>query len=403
MKVRDAIDTCIQCGFCLQSCPTYRIFRTEESSPRGRIARLKDVLSGVVEETPETLATFEECLGCRACEAACPSGVPYEEILLVGRARLRALEDPPPAAARLALRLVRSHVLLLSARRLWRAESSRTLRLARRLHGRGSALRLLAALPEAEAVPEVPAQPGARVQIHRGCVMDVVWPRTNARAALLLREAGLSADLMPQPAGCCGALHAHQGDLPAAREMARQVIAAFEATGGETVVSLAGGCGAHLKGYGELLADDPLWKERAERFSRRVEDVATLLDRQGYRARPPEAGERITYQDSCHLRNGLKVHAAPRRLLAGEGYCEMEGAGTCCGSAGIYNLVRGDVSDIVLQGKVREIEKTGAKTVITANPGCELQLRLGAREAGGAFAVRHLVDWLWERRGDAEG
>ncbi len=398
MKVQDAIDTCIQCGFCLQSCPTYRIFRTEESSPRGRIARLKDVLASAVEETAETLATFEECLGCRACEAACPSGVPYETILLVGRSRLRALQAPPPAEARVALRLVRSHVLLRHAKQLWRKQGTRALRLARELRSRGSAARLMAALPEPAEVPAVPREARAQVQIHRGCVMDVVWPRTNARAVLLLREAGLGADLMAQSAGCCGALHAHQGDLPTARQMARQVIAAFEASGGETVVSLAGGCGAHMKTYGELLADDPDWRERAERFSRAVADVATLLDRQGYSTRPPAADEPITYQDSCHLRNGMKVQAAPRRLLAGDGYCEMEGAGTCCGSAGIYNLVRPDVSDVVLEGKVREIERTGAGTVVTANPGCELQLRLGAKESGSRFEVRHLVDWLWERR-----
>ncbi len=398
MTVQEAIDTCIQCGFCLQSCPTYRLFRTEESSPRGRIARLKDILAGDVEATPESLVTFGECLGCRACEAACPSGVPYEQILLVGRGRLREVEEPLAPPARLALRLVRSHVLLRWAKRLWQAAGTRLVHQARRLRPRGSAMRLFAALPEPHAVPDVPPQPGASVQIHRGCLMDVVWPRTNARAALLLRQAGTSAELMPASAGCCGALHAHQGDLPAAREMARRVVAAFEASGGEHVVSLAGGCGAHLRSYGELLADDPLWAERARRLSGAVRDVATLLVRQGYRPEMGSGAERTTYQDSCHLRNGLGVHREPRRLLASEGYCEMHGAGGCCGSAGIYNLLRPDVSDRILAAKVEDILETGAATVVTANPGCELQLRLGAREARDAFRVRHLVDWLWERR-----
>ncbi len=397
MTVHEAIDTCIQCGFCLQSCPTYRIFRTEESSPRGRIARLKDILAGDVAETPETLATFGECLGCRACEAACPSGVPYEEILLVGRAKLRQVEEPTPAAARLALRVVRSHVLLRGAKRLWRARGGSLQRAARRLRGQQPATRLFAALPEPQTVPDVPRLAGAAVQLHRGCVMDVVWPRTNARAALLLREAGLATDLMTDTAGCCGALHAHQGDLPTAREMARQVIAAFEASGGETIVSLAGGCGAHLKSYGELLADDPDWAQRAKRLSAAVQDVATLLDRQGYRPKAPAKAERVTYQDSCHLRNGLGVRREPRRLLAGEGFCEMAGAGNCCGSAGIYNLVRPDVSERVLRDKLADIQATGADTVVTSNPGCELQLRLAAGAAEGPFKVQHLVDWLWER------
>ena len=403
MKVQDAIDTCIQCGFCLQSCPTYRIFRTEESSPRGRIARLKDVLAGTVEATPETLATFEECLGCRACEVACPSGVPYEEILLAGRARLRDMQEPPPAPARLTLRLVRSHILLRAAKGLWQMEGRRLRRAARRLHSDQSAVRLLAAMPEPEAAPTVAAGAKAVVQVHRGCVMDVVWPRTNARAVLLLREAGITADLMPASTGCCGALHAHQGDLPSACELARGVIAAFESSGGAEVVSLAGGCAAHMKTYGELLADDPLWHERAERFTRAVEDVTTLLDRQGYRVRPPATDERITYQDSCHLRNGLKVQEAPRRLIAGDGYCEMAEAATCCGSAGIYNVVRPDVAQRMLQAKVADIIDTGATTVITANPGCELQLRLGARETGDVFEVKHIVDWLWQRREEGVG
>ncbi len=399
MTVQEAIDTCIQCGFCLQSCPTYRLFRSEESSPRGRIARLKDILASDVEATPESLATFGECLGCRACEAACPSGVPYEEILLVGRARLREAEEPLAPPARLALRLVRSHVLLRWAKRLWQAVGHRLLRGAGRLRGRGSALRLFAALPEPEPPPHVPPQPGAPVQIHRGCLMDVVWPGTNARAALLLRDAGRPGDLLPASAGCCGALHAHQGDLGAAREMARQVIAAFEASGGEEILSLAGGCGAHMRTYGQLLADDPLWAERARRFSGAVTDVASLLVRQGYRPEEGPGAERVTYQDSCHLRNGLGVQREPRRLLEGEGYCEMRGAGSCCGSAGIYNLLRPDVSDRILAEKLQDIRETGAATVVTANPGCELQLRLAAREAQAPFRVRHLVDWLWERRG----
>ena len=398
MKLHDAIDTCIQCGFCLQSCPTYKLFRTEESSPRGRIARLKDILAGDVEATPETLDTFGECLGCRACEAACPSGVPYEEILLVGRERLRQVEAPPGAAAGLTLRLVRSHVLLRGAKRLWQAQGGSIVAKARTMRGGGSPRRLLAALPAPESAPGVAPSPGAKMQLHRGCVMDVVWPRTNARAVLLLREAGLDADLLPQSTGCCGALHAHQGDLPTARAMARDVIAAFAASGGETIVSLAGGCGAHMKSYGELLRDDPLWADRAQAFSRAVADVATLLDRQGYQPRPPGAEERVTYQDSCHLRNGMGIHEQPRRLLQGEGYCELGGSGGCCGSAGIYNLVRPEVSDEILRGKVADILATGAETVVTANPGCELQLRLGASESERGFRVQHLVDWLWERR-----
>jgi len=402
MSVEKAIDTCIQCGFCLQSCPTYRLFRREESSPRGRIARLKDILQGDVEPSYANLQTFEECLGCRACETACPSGVPYEEILLEGRARLRAAAPPQAASARAALRVLRSDVLLRAAKSAWRRRGRDAVRWARRRRSHSSALRLLAALPEPASAPALERRPGAQVQVHQGCVMDIVWPETNAKAVLLLRRAGIAADLLPASTGCCGALHAHQGDLPAAREMARRVIAAFEASGGEVLVSLAGGCAAHLASYGRLLEDDPLWAERALAMSRRVEDISRLLLGQGYRPAPPGPGERVTYQDSCHLRHGLGVQREPRELLAGEGYRPLGGDGACCGSAGIYNLLRPDVSDRLLAAKVAEIRQTGAETVVTGNPGCALQLRLGARESGDAYAVRHLVDWLYERPGETQ-
>jgi len=402
VKVEDAIDTCIQCGFCLQACPTYRLFGREESSPRGRIARLKDVLAGQVEATPETLATFSECLGCRACEAACPSGVAYETVLLVGRERLRSLQPPGPLAERSLLRVVRSTVLLAAAKALWRRAGRRIVALAGGYGRASSAVRLLAALPPPQDVPDVAPRAGAAVQVHRGCLMDAVWPQTNARAVLMLRDAGVAADLLPASAGCCGALHAHQGDLPAARAMAMRVIEAFEASGGELLVSLAGGCAAHLRTYGELLAEEPLWAERGGRLAAAVRDAATLLAERGVRV---EAGTEATrtYQDSCHLRNGLGVQSEPRSLLGGPGYREMPSAGECCGSAGIYNLLRPDVSDRILAAKVREVRELGAATVVTANPGCELQWRLGALEDGGAFEVRHLVDWIWEQRAPRDG
>ncbi len=400
MSLDSAIDRCIQCGFCLQACPTYRLFETEESSPRGRIARVKDVLAGEVAPTVQSLQTFSECLGCRACETACPSGVHYEEILLYGRAELRRLEPEPRLAVRTLLRLISRPSGIRRMKRLWARLGRAAIRFARALRPRSPELRLLAALPN-PAPQAAPTQGDPDVTMHRGCLMDVFWEGTNARAVLLLRDSGLRADLMEESAGCCGALHAHQGDTQTAREQAKRLIGAFETSGAKVISSLAGGCGAHLKEYPSLFADDATWRARAERLSNAVRDVATLLRGQGVRP-GDDGGRRVTYQDSCHLRNGLKVTAAPRELLAGPGYCEMASAGSCCGSAGVYNLLRPDVADELLRRKVEEVREMGAQEVVTANPGCELQWRMGAREARLPVTVRHLVDHLWEERRGAQ-
>jgi glycolate oxidase iron-sulfur subunit len=181
-----------------------------------------------------------------------------------------------------------------------------------------------------------------------------------------------------------------------ARNLARKVIESFEAQGAQTIVSLAGGCGAHLTEYPALFADDPSWRPRAERLAAAVRDIASLLVQQGYD--PGPEGTACTYQDSCHLRNGLKVTQEPRQLLRGPLFQELPSAGQCCGSAGVYNLLRPDVSGRILEGKVAELEALTVGEIVTANPGCELQWRLGVREGGLSVRVTHLVDHLWERR-----
>ncbi|MDA8343875.1 MAG: (Fe-S)-binding protein [Thermaerobacter sp.] len=398
MSIESAIDRCIQCGFCLQACPTYRLFETEESSPRGRIARVKDVLAGEIAPSSESLATFSECLGCRACETACPSGVHYEEILMYGREQLKQVEGPVPRPLGMLLRVIAHPSRIRRAKALWRRLGPRAIRLARGLPLRRPEVRLLAALPD-PAPQALSRQEQPEVAIHRGCLMDVFWEGTNARAAILLRQAGLRADLMSESAGCCGALHAHQGDLEEARVQARRVIEAFEASGARVIASLAGGCGAHLKEYPVLFRGDSAWEGRAQRLADAVQDVATLLAERG--REPSASTHRMTYQDSCHLRNGLKVTKEPRQLLRGQNYCEMASAGECCGSAGVYNLLRPDVAGELLRRKVAEVREMAVDEVVTANPGCELQWRMGAREAGLPLRVRHLVDHLYDERGQA--
>lgn len=399
MNTREAIDRCVSCGFCLQSCPTYRLFLTEESGPRGRIALAKAVLDGDVAPTAGNLATFAECLGCRACETACPSGVPYDEVRMFGREALRRVEGPPTLVARAVLALVSSARRLALARLLWRL-GGRLLKVAGILAGGRGAAALLAVAPSPTPIPALPGEGAFDVAIHRGCLMEVFWPHTNARAAILLAEAGKRVGRLPQGTGCCGALHAHQGDRKTARRLARHTIEAFEASGARQLVSLAGGCGAFIKGYPELFAGDARWHERGRATAEAVSDVATLLAGRAHAW--PRGGERVTYQDSCHLRHGQGVADEPRGLIAEVAdYVEMPGAASCCGSAGIYNIVRPDVATSLLAGKVEDLKATGATTLVVTNPGCELQMRLAVKRWNGATQVRHLVDFLYERRRQA--
>lgn len=396
MSTKEAIDRCVSCGFCLQSCPTYRLFLTEESGPRGRIALAKAVLDGEVAPTAGNLTTFAECLGCRACETACPSGVPYDEVRMFGREALRRVEGPLPFMAWAVLAVVSSARRLAWAHTLWRL-AGRFLKVAARLAGDRGAAALVAVAPSPAPLPAVAEGGAFDVAIHGGCLMEVFWPHTNARAAILLAEAGLRVGRLPQGTGCCGALHAHQGDRQTARRLARHTIEAFEASGASRLVSLAGGCGAFIRGYPELFAGDAAWQERGRAVADAVTDVATLLA--GRAPACPRDGERVTYQDSCHLRHGLGVADAPRQLIAEVAdYVEMPGAASCCGSAGIYNLVRPDVADSLLAQKARDLRTTGATTLVVTNPGCELQMRLAVKRWNGATEVRHLVDFLYERR-----
>lgn len=394
--IEEAVDKCVQCGFCLQSCPTYRISLNEESSPRGRIALVKAVIEGRAAPDAATLDTFSECLGCRACEMACPSGVPYEEVFRYGREALAKAQPGLPWYARILFTTIASPEALVRMGRLWRRLGRAVLAILAILRPTRPPFHLLAVAPKPSSVPEVIPDPQAEVAVHRGCLMDVLWPRTNARAVLLLREVGMKADLLGPEAGCCGALHAHQGDTRTARALATRTIEAFEASGATVLVSLAGGCGAHMKEYPGLFEDDRAMHERAKRLSDAVRDVSSLILEGG--AVPIAEGPVVTYQDSCHLRNGLGVWREPRRLLAGPSYCEMAGADRCCGSAGIYNLLRTDRANQLLREKMGQIVLTGAETVVVTNPGCELQLRLGRHLTGTPLKVEHLVDHLFESK-----
>jgi glycolate oxidase iron-sulfur subunit len=385
------IDACVHCGFCLQACPTYVNLQDENDSPRGRIVLMRAVLEGTLAPTDESVHThIDRCLGCRACETACPSGVPYGSMLEATRATLKEYR-PIPAVARLILwTFARPRLLatVLAGSRLLRATGLPRL-LGRALPGRlGFAMGMLGSTSSpVRAARYEPAETGERgtVAMLRGCVMQGLYGDTNRATERTLRVNGYAMVDAPGQR-CCGALHAHAGDAETARALARANVAAFDASGAEHVVVNAAGCGAMVKEYAHLLADDPEWAARAERVGARARDVSELLAAAGpVRGAPLPEAPRVAYDAPCHLLHAQRVAAPPLAVLAAVPNLELvplADADQCCGSAGIYNLIEPDVSDAVLAPKLRNIAATGAPLVATGNPGCLMQIGAGLARAG---------------------
>jgi len=416
---------CIHCGLCLNTCPTYQLTGAEPSSPRGRI----HLMRAVAEDRLEADRGFEEemdfCLVCRHCESVCPAGVEFGAMMEFARDGLMSARRHGPLVhvARWVgfRRVLPSRALLrICVALLGLAQRAGLVRLLAPLLGaRGAALRHMPAVPpRAERrplEPRIPAQ-GARegaVAMLAGCVMPELYGRVNRATARCLAAAGLEVQSAPGHV-CCGALHAHNGDLAGARALARSTIAAFEALEHtqddaraplEVVVNSAG-CGAHMKEYARVLEDDAEWSARAAAFAARVVDVSEVLVRPAPRARLSAAlartrAERWTYDDPCHLCHGQEIRDEPRALLdlvPGAERVELEDSESCCGSAGIYSLLRPKDSARVFARKLAAFDALdalgGVRSVVTANPGCHLQWETGLARAGRECEVLHLAEAL---------
>lgn len=394
------INQCVHCGFCLQACPTYLTLEDENESPRGRIFLMRSLLEGTVKPDDESVHShIDRCLGCRACEPACPSGVPYGQLLEATRATLREAKRPP-FIARLIL-FSFAHPLLLKlamfGSRLLAATPIPTL--MSRTKGRmGFGMAMLASTSNhLERDPYATSNDGQRgtTAVLRGCVMEGLFTETNRATGRVLRHNGFSTVDAPGQ-GCCGALHAHAGDLEAARRLARRNIAAFEKSGSEFIAVNAAGCGAMMKEYAHLLQDDPEWHDRAAAVSARVRDVSELLSSVG-----PLPGHalpfKVTYDAPCHLVHAQRVVSQPLSVLAAIPSLELiplHDSENCCGSAGIYNLIEPETSDAVLAPKLENIADTGASYVATGNPGCLMQIGAGLIRSGSKARAIHPVDLL---------
>lgn len=419
----DMLLRCVHCGFCLPTCPTYAETGLEPDSPRGRIYLIRALADGRIALTDSVAHHLSLCLACRACETACPAGVEYGHLIEAARAEVERLR--PGSPLRRLVRRVTFDRLLADPR--WLRLAAAGLRAYQRsglqaLVRRSGLLRLLPArLAAAEALlpplppaaergplPEQVAARGprvARVGFLHGCVQDVVFRGHNLATLRVLARNGIEV-VTPAAQRCCGALCAHAGDPERARALARSNLAAFGDPTLEAIVVNVAGCGAHLQNYGHLLRDDPVWGARAGAFSRRVIDVTAFL------ARRPLAGPlgplplRVTYHDPCHLAHGQRVQAEPRALLRaipGLELTELPEAAMCCGSAGSYNLTQPEMARQLAERKLDHVAATGAPVVVTANPGCILQLAAGARARGLELRVAHVVELLDEAYRVAEG
>jgi glycolate oxidase iron-sulfur subunit len=394
------IETCVHCGFCLQACPTYVNLEDENDSPRGRIVLMRAAVEGEIRLDDPSLQThIDRCLGCRACETACPSGVPYGQLLEATRATLREVR-PTPLLGRLVLGVFAKKALLrvmLIVSRIIRA--TRLPSLAASIGGRlGFASAMLAStrlpLPEREYDFGMEGTRGA-VALLDGCVMSGLFARTNRATRRTLRANDYRVRGAPNQA-CCGALHAHAGDLETARTLARQNVEAFEKSGAEFIGVNAAGCGAMMKEYGHLLGDDPDWADRAAVMAARVRDVSELLAAAGPRPGAP-LPLRVTYDAPCHLLHAQRVVAPPLAVLRAIPeltLLPLTDAEQCCGAAGIYNLLEPATSNAVLAPKLRHIASTGADWVATGNPGCLMQIGAGLRLAHARARAVHPIDLL---------
>ncbi len=406
---RSPVDDCVHCGFCLPGCPTYLSWGHEEDSPRGRIHLIRALESGRIALDPEVAVHFDRCLGCMGCLTTCPSGVRFDLLLEETRAHIER-EVPRPASQAVLRRLVFSLFpypgrLRLLLPLLWLAERTGLLALARRLPFLGR-LRSLASLAPpitvhhlTASLPAVTPAVGARrlrVGLLTGCVQKVFFPGVNEATVRVLAAEGCEV-VIPAGQGCCGALSAHSGRDAEAREMARALIARFEEAGVDRIVVNAAGCGSTTKGYARLLGAEPAWRERAAAFASKTRDVSELLAELPPIAKRHPVHARAAYHDACHLAHAQGVRSQPRALLAGIPgltLLEIPDGDQCCGSAGIYNIVEPDSAREVGERKVDNVLSVQPDLLVSANPGCTLQVQQILRERGKSLPAAHPIELL---------
>ncbi|HEX8089968.1 MAG TPA: heterodisulfide reductase-related iron-sulfur binding cluster [Blastocatellia bacterium] len=416
--------TCVHCGLCLPSCPTYRHLGDENDSPRGRVYLMRAVVEGRLGVGDSFISHIDQCLGCRACESVCPSSVPYGHLLEAARVEVAEAKSKRGSFAEFVVRLFLNQVfprpsVLRAAMAMTRwLRDSGLARLAFDTRLVGGRLRFALALllstrsPLAKSAahqraPEVErddsgstgtgeSRRAIRVALLRGCVMEGLFAETNRATERVLMRNGCE---MVEAKGqvCCGALHAHAGQVETAKHLARKNIDAFLESGCERIITNAAGCGAAMKEYAVLLADDAQFALRARELSSRVRDISEFLTENGIDPPQTGIGRRVAYDAPCHLIHAQRVAQAPVEVLKatpGISLVPLRGFESCCGGAGIYNLQHPELSGKILDDKIESIKESCADTVATANPGCIMQIGAGALISGLDIDVIHPVEIL---------
>ncbi len=401
---------CIRCGQCVTECPTFRVTLKETQSPRARVMLIRKFLEGELPPSPNFVDQIYSCLDCMACNAICPVGIKPADLALQMRAYLNKTQPQP---------WIKPLVFRGYFTRPWLIELSmlpfilyQRLGLQRLLHSLGIDRLLPAQLRDLEkllpnplplrplrsSLPErIPAkgERKLRVGFFLGCFQNTVFARGSAASIRVLAENGCEL-FMPKDVQCCGMPHLGYGELDTFLELARHNIALFEGEELDAIITDCATCGSTLKEYGKYLKDDPDWGERAEKFSHKVRDINEFLVEVGFRKPARKLPLKVTYHDPCHLRRGQGVWKQPRQILeaAVEEFVEMEGADTCCGSAGTQILTHYKTSAAILEGKMEKVGASGAEVLATGCPGCQLQLGLGVRKKGLKVQVLHPVELL---------
>jgi glycolate oxidase iron-sulfur subunit len=403
----ELIDDCVHCGFCLPTCPTYTLWGEEMDSPRGRIVLMKEGHEAI---TPPLVEHLDRCLGCMACVTACPSGVQYDKLLEDARAQIeRNVERPPADRAHRRLvfelftrpgRLRASAPGLAAARALGLDRIIRRPRVRKRLPKLAAMMAIAPDTPLRRSLERLPERFDARgeqrgtVALLQGCVQRVFFGQVNEATARVLAAEGFEVHA-PRLPRCCGALPLHAGADPEARALAKATIEELE--GYDTVIVNAAGCGSAMKDYGHVLRDEPEWAERAEAFSGKVRDVTEFLAEVEPRAERRAVRMKVAYHDACHLAHAQSVRTQPRELLHGIPELELVEPAEwelCCGSAGIYNLIKPEPAAELGERKARNLLDTGAEAVAAANPGCALQITAHTERLGRKLPVLHPMELL---------
>ncbi|WP_342600321.1 (Fe-S)-binding protein [Psychrobacillus sp. FSL H8-0483] len=418
----DRLMDCMRCGFCLPACPTYIHSGFDETqSPRGRIALMKAVRDGQIMWDGSVEESFDLCLGCRACEPACPAGVQYGT--LIEETREAVLSVKPQSLKEKVIRKGAFDNLFADQKKMQTAVNLVTFYQKSGLQKVVRKIGFLELFPpfmkEMESVlPDPPkrkkeetekVEVKVKVAFFAGCLMDTMFKETNRNTIAILEKLGCEV-LIPKNQQCCGALHGHSGEIEKSKRNAKANIEAFNLDDIDFIVNNAGGCGAFLDEYDKLFTNEPIIYEKAKQFTAKQIDISSLLSKLGiidYLEKLPKSSSTglVTYQDSCHLRNVTGVKDEPRKILKAVPDCtfvELPDAELCCGSAGIYNLLQPKMASLILESKMQKVKEISAGTVITTNPGCLLQMKVGIEREGLSSTTQalHLVDFIYGKMFD---